>query len=153
MNHFSVAVLPAMSSAKVVEPLLEDNPNRFVLFPIKYPQIWAMYKKAQASFWTAVRALLALPPLHIELTLVQAEIDLAPDLVDWNQKLNDNERHFVSTVLAFFAASDGIVNENLAGRFMTEVTVPEARCFYGFQVAIGSFCAPCPCPVPLLLYF
>jgi ribonucleotide reductase beta subunit family protein with ferritin-like domain len=79
-----------------------------------------MYKKAQASFWTA------------------EEIDLAPDLIDWNQKLNDNERHFISTVLAFFAASDGIVNENLAGRFMTEVTVPEARCFYGFQVAIEN---------------
>jgi len=107
-------------SEQLVEPLLQENPNRFVLFPLQYPQIWNMYKKAQASFWTA------------------EEIDLAPDLVDWNQKLNDNERHFISTVLAFFAASDGIVNENLAGRFMTEVTVPEARCFYGFQVAIEN---------------
>jgi len=79
-----------------------------------------MYKKAQASFWTA------------------EEIDLAADLVDWQHKLSDNERQFISTVLAFFSSSDGIVNENLASRFMTEVTVPEARCFYGFQIAIEN---------------
>lgn len=79
-----------------------------------------MYKKAEASFWTA------------------EEIDLAPDLNDWNKKLTDNERHFISHVLAFFAASDGIVNENLACKFMNEVQVPEARCFYGFQIAIEN---------------
>jgi len=90
------------------------------LFPIQYPDMWAFYKKAHASFWTA------------------EEIDLAPDLVDWNTKLSDQEKHFISTVLAFFSSSDGIVNENLAGRFMTEVTVPEARCFYGFQIAIEN---------------
>lgn len=102
-----------------VEPILKDNPNRFVLFPIEYDAIWKMYKTAEASFWTT------------------EEIDLAQDLVDWNN-LNDNERHFIKHVLAFFAASDGIVNENLVLNFMREVTVPEARCFYGFQVAIEN---------------
>jgi len=97
------------------EPLLEENPGRFVLFPIKHDDIWSMYKKAEASFWTA------------------EEIDLASDLNDWNN-LTKNERHFISNVLAFFAASDGIVNENLAANFATEVTSPEARCFYGFTV-------------------
>lgn len=91
------------------EPLLKPNPRRFVLFPIEYPEIWKMYKKAEASFWTA------------------EEIDLGCDLTDWNKKLNDNERHFISHVLAFFAASDGIVNENLVKRFATEVQIPEAR--------------------------
>lgn len=101
------------------EPLLVENARRFVLFPITYPDIWAMYKKAEASFWTA------------------EEIDLAADNKDWD-KLSDNERHFISHVLAFFAASDGIVNENLAMNFATEVQVPEARCFYGFQIAIEN---------------
>tara|TARA_B100001248_G_scaffold262484_1_gene258743 strand:- start:3892 stop:4869 length:978 start_codon:yes stop_codon:yes gene_type:complete len=101
------------------EMLLKDNPNRFVLFPIKHDEIWEMYKKAEASFWTA------------------EEIDLSADLMDW-QKLNDNERHFIKHVLAFFAASDGIVNENLAQQFINEVQVPEARCFYGFQIAIEN---------------
>ena len=101
------------------EPLLKNNPGRFVIFPIQYNDIWEMYKKAEASFWTA------------------EEIDLALDLKDWNN-LNHNERHFVSHVLAFFAASDGIVNENLAANFATEVTVPEARCFYGFQIAVEN---------------
>eukprot|EP00002_Diphylleia_rotans_P040397 TRINITY_DN9560_c0_g3_i1.p1 TRINITY_DN9560_c0_g3~~TRINITY_DN9560_c0_g3_i1.p1 ORF type:complete len:339 (-),score=86.11 TRINITY_DN9560_c0_g3_i1:993-2009(-) len=101
------------------EPILTPNPNRFVLFPIKYPEIWKMYKKAEASFWTA------------------EEIDLSPDLAHW-AKLTDNERHFISHVLAFFAASDGIVNENLAQRFCQEVQIPEARCFYGFQMAIEN---------------
>ena len=98
------------------EPLLKENKNRFVLFPIKHQDIWDMYKKAEASFWTA------------------EEIDLAHDIKDWEQKLNDNERFFVSRVLAFFAASDGIVNENLCQHFSNEVQVPEARCFYGFQI-------------------
>jgi ribonucleoside-diphosphate reductase beta chain len=102
-----------------MEPLLTENKDRFVLFPIKHNEIWTMYKQAEASFWTA------------------EEIDLAPDLADW-VKLDDNERHFIKHVLAFFAASDGIVNENLAERFLHEVQVPEARCFYGFQIAIEN---------------
>lgn len=103
-----------------VEPILEDNKDRFVLFPIKHLPIWEMYKKAEASFWTA------------------EEIDLSNDLTDWENKLNDNERHFIKHVLAFFAASDGIVNENLAVNFLNEVQYPEARCFYGFQVMIEN---------------
>merc|ERR1711936_299981 len=102
------------------EPLLKDNPNRFVILPIQYDDIWAMYKKAQASFWTA------------------EEVDLEKDLRDWNEKLKEDERYFISHVLAFFAASDGIVNENLVERFMQEVQIPEARCFYGFQIAIEN---------------
>ncbi|KAL9105385.1 MAG: hypothetical protein Q9227_009441 [Pyrenula ochraceoflavens] len=102
------------------EPLLQENPHRFVLFPIKYHEIWQMYKKAEASFWTA------------------EEIDLSKDLHDWNNRLNDDERYFVSHVLAFFAASDGIVNENLVERFSGEVQVPEARCFYGFQIMMEN---------------
>jgi len=102
------------------EPLLRENPGRFVLFPIQYPRIWEMYKKAEASFWTA------------------EEVDLAADLPDWDNKLNDKERHFIKYVLAFFAASDGIVLENLVSRFATEIQIPEARCFYGFQAAIEN---------------
>lgn len=102
------------------EILLRDNPNRFVLFPIQYKEIWKFYKNAEASFWTT------------------EEIDLGTDINDWTNKLNDNERWFISHVLAFFAASDGIVNENLASRFMREVQLPEARCFYGFQIAIEN---------------
>jgi len=102
------------------EPLLVENPRRFVLFPIQDNEIWAMYKKAEASFWTA------------------EEIDLASDLTDWENKLSKDERHFVSHVLAFFAASDGIVNENLAMNFCTEIQSPEARCFYGFQIAVEN---------------
>jgi len=102
-----------------IEPMLKENPGRFVLFPIEYDEIWKMYKKAEASFWTT------------------EEIDLAPDLIDW-EKLSANEQHFIKYVLAFFAASDGIVNENLVLNFMREVQYPEARCFYGFQVAIEN---------------
>ncbi|EFJ45449.1 hypothetical protein VOLCADRAFT_109884 [Volvox carteri f. nagariensis] len=101
------------------EPLLDENPDRFCMFPIKYPKIWEMYKKAEASFWTA------------------EEVDLGDDMKHW-EKLSDGERHFISHVLAFFAASDGIVLENLAIRFMKEVQLPEARAFYGFQVAIEN---------------
>jgi ribonucleoside-diphosphate reductase beta chain len=101
------------------EPLLQENPNRFVLFPIQNDDIWKMYKQAEASFWTA------------------EEIDLTPDLKDW-ESLNDGERHFISHVLAFFAASDGIVNENLAVNFMSEVQLPEAKCFYGFQIMMEN---------------
>lgn len=101
------------------EPILKENPLRFVLFPIQHEDVWAMYKKAMASFWTC------------------QEVDLGCDLADW-EKLNKGEQHFISHVLAFFAASDGIVNENLAERFMGEVQLPEARCFYGFQIAIEN---------------
>lgn len=102
-----------------IEPILRENPLRFVLFPIEYDDVWLMYKKALACFWTI------------------DEVDLAADIGDW-ERLTDNERHFISHVLAFFAASDGIVNENLAGQFATEVQIAEARCFYGFQIAIEN---------------
>ncbi|WWC67073.1 uncharacterized protein I206_100980 [Kwoniella pini CBS 10737] len=102
------------------EPLLQETNSRFVLFPIKYREIWQMYKQAQASFWTA------------------EEINLAPDLHDWENKLNDNERYFIEHVLAFFAASDGIVNENLVERFSAEVQCAEAKCFYGFQIMMEN---------------
>jgi len=102
-----------------MEVLLQENKDRFVLLPIKYPKIWDMYKNHEASFWTA------------------EEIDLAQDLKDWT-RLSPDEQHFVKHVLAFFAASDGIVNENLAVNFMREVQLPEARCFYGFQIMIEN---------------
>ena len=100
-----------------MEPLLDPSNDRFCAFPIKYQDIWEMYKKAQASFWTA------------------EEIDLQEDLKYWS-KLNSNEKFFISNVLAFFASSDGIVLENLAVRFMKEIQIPEARAFYGFQIMI-----------------
>ncbi|KAG9230070.1 putative ribonucleoside-diphosphate reductase small chain [Amylocarpus encephaloides] len=115
-----VAVAPAAKPEEADEPLLQENPQRFVLFPIRYHEIWQMYKKAEASFWTA------------------EEIDLSKDLHDWNNRLNDDERYFISHVLAFFAASDGIVNENLVERFSGEVQIPEARCFYGFQIMMEN---------------
>src|SRR5690554_4706223 len=102
------------------EPILEENKDRFVLFPIKHDDIWAFYKKEEASFWTA------------------EEIDLAPDLIDWETKLNEDERYFIKHVLAFFAASDGIVNENLAENFLAEVQYTEAKFFYGFQIAMEN---------------
>ena len=107
-------------SPNFVEPLCREDSSRFVLFPMKYPDIWNMYKKHEASFWTA------------------EEIDLSADIRDWEDKLNDNERHFISTILSFFASSDGIVMENLVHRFCKEVKVPEARCFYGFQITMES---------------
>lgn len=103
-----------------IEPILQENKDRFVLFPIKHKDIWDMYKKAEASFWTA------------------EEIDLSTDILDWNNKLTQDEKYFIKHVLAFFAASDGIVNENLAVNFMSEVQYPEARCFYGFQIMIEN---------------
>jgi ribonucleoside-diphosphate reductase beta chain len=102
------------------EHILTENKDRFVMFPLKYHDIWEMYKTAEHSFWTA------------------EEIDLGQDLTDWDDKLNDSERHFIKMVLAFFAASDGIVNENLAENFLKEVQYPEAKCFYGFQIAIEN---------------
>ncbi|HEY9116330.1 MAG TPA: ribonucleotide-diphosphate reductase subunit beta [Roseivirga sp.] len=104
----------------VEEPLLKENKDRFVLFPIKHDDIWQYYKKAEASFWTA------------------EEIDLHQDLTDWNDKLNDDERYFIKHVLAFFAASDGIVNENLAENFVNEVQYTEAKFFYGFQIMMEN---------------
>lgn len=102
------------------EPILKANSHRFVLFPIKYHEIWQMYKKAEASFWTA------------------EEIDLGKDILDWETRLNSDERFFIERVLAFFAASDGIVNENLVDRFSSEVQIPEAKCFYGFQIMMEN---------------
>ncbi len=101
------------------EPILKENKDRFVLFPIQNNEVWSMYKQAEASFWTA------------------EEVDLSHDQKDW-EKLNDGERHFIMHVLAFFAASDGIVNENLAINFVREVQMPEARCFYGFQIMMEN---------------
>ncbi len=109
-----------MHSNTTNEPILAENPNRFVLFPIEHNDIWQFYKQAEASFWTA------------------EEIDLAQDLQDWKHKLNDNERHFIKHVLAFFAASDGIVNENLAENFVSEVQYTEAKFFYGFQIMMEN---------------
>ena len=104
---------------KNVEPILQENADRFVLFPIEHDDIWQYYKKAEASFWTA------------------EEIDLSQDLKDWGE-LNDGERHFIKHVLAFFAASDGIVNENLAEHFVSDVQYTEAKFFYGFQIAVEN---------------
>jgi len=101
------------------DPLLAENPQRWVLFPIQYPNVYDMYKKHEASFWTA------------------EEIDLAQDARDWDT-LNEKEQHFIKHVLAFFAASDGIVLENLGSRFSTEIQIPEARAFYGFQIAMEN---------------
>ncbi|MCH2045046.1 MAG: ribonucleotide-diphosphate reductase subunit beta [Saprospiraceae bacterium] len=101
-----------------IEPILEENESRFVLFPIQYDKIWEMRKKALACFWTT------------------DEIDLESDLQDWQNKLNDNERHFIKHVLAFFAASDGIVNENLVLNFYKDVQIAEARSFYSTQIQI-----------------
>jgi len=122
INKDKVSTLAPVQTKKVYnndEPMLRENPHRFVILPIQYDDIWKMYKKAKASFWTA------------------EEIDLGSDLKDW-EGLKDDERHFIKHVLAFFAASDGIVNENLVERFMQEVQIPEVRCFYGFQVAMEN---------------
>ena len=103
-----------------IEPILQENKNRFVIFPIQHHDIWEWYKKQEASIWTA------------------EEIDLHQDLYDWNNKLNDDERYFIKHVLAFFAASDGIVNENLAENFVSEVQYTEAKFFYGFQIMMEN---------------
>lgn len=101
------------------EPLTASQENRFVLFPIKHSEMWTLYKDHMAVFWTV------------------EEIDFVSDLEDW-EKLNNNERHFIKNILAFFAGSDGIVLENLLTRFSTEIEIPEARCFYGFQAAMEN---------------
>jgi ribonucleotide reductase beta subunit family protein with ferritin-like domain len=108
------------TEAPFVEPLLKDDIDRFVLFPLKNKPLWDMYKKHESTFWTA------------------EELDLEQDRRDFDQKLNDNERYFIKHVLAFFAASDAIVNENLVQNFMDEVQSAEARCFYGFQIMIEN---------------
>ena len=106
--------------SELQEPILQDNKDRFVIFPIKHHDIWEWYKKSEASFWTA------------------EEIDLHQDLTDWSTKLNDDERYFIKHILAFFAASDGIVNENLAENFVNEVQYSEAKFFYGFQIMMEN---------------
>jgi ribonucleoside-diphosphate reductase beta chain len=102
-----------------MEKILQENPGRFVLFPIQHHDLWKLYKQAEACIWTA------------------EEIDLSQDLIDW-EKLNEGEKHFVKHVLAFFAASDGIVNENLAENFVKEVQYTEAKFFYGFQIMMEN---------------
>jgi len=108
------------TATHVEEPIRKENKDRFVLFPIQHNDIWEYYKKAEASFWTA------------------EEIDLSQDLKDWNNTMTDDEKHFIKHVLAFFAASDGIVNENLAENFVAEVQYTEAKFFYGFQIAVEN---------------
>ena len=103
-----------------IEPILKENKDRFVIFPIQHDDLWEWYKKQQACFWTA------------------EEIDLHSDLNDWNNKLSDDERYFIKHILAFFAASDGIVNENLAENFVNEVQYSEAKFFYGFQIMMEN---------------
>ena len=106
--------------SEVTEPILQENEDRFVIFPIKHHDLWEWYKKCEACFWTA------------------EEIDLHQDLADWNNKLNDDEKYFIKHILAFFAASDGIVNENLAENFVNEVQYTEAKFFYGFQIMMEN---------------
>lgn len=119
LNDESTKVIAPYKRKEAEEDILKENPGRFVIFPIQHEAVWKMYKKAKGSFWTA------------------EELDLSKDYKDW-EKLNDGERHFLSHVLAFFAASDGIVNENLAANFMRNVQWPEARAFYGFQIAMEN---------------
>ena len=114
------APLTTLSGTDLLEPLLIPTDRRFVLFPIQDAEVWASYKRTQASFWTA------------------EEIDLSKDMDDWDHRLTADERYFIGRVLAFFAASDGIVNENLVARFSTEVQLAEARMFYNFQSMIES---------------
>lgn len=106
--------------SQAVEPILKENKDRFVIFPIQHHDLWEWYKKSEASMWTA------------------EEIDLHQDITDWTTKLNDDERYFIKHVLAFFAASDGIVNENLAENFVNEVQYSEAKFFYGFQIMMEN---------------
>jgi ribonucleoside-diphosphate reductase subunit M2 len=111
---------PQVLNVAPSDPLLTPSESRYVMFPIQDSDIWKMYKKQVDCFWRT------------------EEIDFSKDLVDWNEKLNNDERYFISMVLAFFAASDGIVTENLALRFMGDVQLAEARAFYGFQIAMES---------------
>lgn len=112
-------IFQKLIESEKTDPILMENPKRFVVFPIKYNEIWQAYKEALSSFWTV------------------EEVDLSRDLTDW-LTLKKEEKHFISYVLAFFAASDGIVNENLLEKFGTEIQIPEARAFYGFQIMIEN---------------
>jgi ribonucleoside-diphosphate reductase subunit M2 len=114
-----------MSATDKTEPLLMPDDNRFVMFPIKHDDVWKMYKKQMDCFWRA------------------EEIDFSKDLTDWKEKLTTDEKHFISSILAFFAASDGIVIENLATRFMGEVQVSEVRAFYGMQIFMENIHSEC----------
>ena len=107
-------------AALVTEPILQPNDNRYVIFPIQHDDLWEWYKKQQACIWTA------------------EEVDLSEDVLDWNNKLSEDERYFIKHILAFFAASDGIVNENLAENFVNEVQYSEAKFFYGFQIMMEN---------------
>jgi ribonucleoside-diphosphate reductase subunit M2 len=118
--YLKISTAIVVARKMMSEPILTESDSRFVLFPIKYDAIWLKYKQAQACFWTA------------------EEIDLETDIREWNNVLTSDEKRFISYVLAFFAAADGIVLENLAARFMKEVTIPEARAFYGFQIMIEN---------------
>ena len=106
------------SSNTQYEPLLDKNNKSYVLFPIKYPKVWKLYKDALSTFWTT------------------EEMDLTKDRNDWENKLNNDERYFIKNILAFFASSDGIVLENLAQRFMDDIQIPEATAFYSYQILI-----------------
>ena len=108
------------NSTNMSETMLSENENRYVIFPIKHEPFWEMYKKAESNFWTT------------------EELDLVKDIKDYNEKLTDNEKYFLNNVLAFFAASDGIVNQNLIEKFCQEVTILEAKFFYGFQIAMEN---------------
>ena len=109
-----------MEEYSIPEPILQENPDRFVIFPIQHEELWSQYKNQMACIWTA------------------EEIDLSSDLDHWRNKLNEDEKHFIKHVLAFFAASDGIVNENLAENFVREVQYTEAKFFYGFQIMMEN---------------
>ena len=109
-----------MEDYSLPEPILQENPDRFVIFPIQHDELWSQYKNQMACIWTA------------------EEIDLSSDLDHWRNKLNEDEKHFIKHVLAFFAASDGIVNENLAENFVREVQYTEAKFFYGFQIMMEN---------------
>ncbi len=111
---------PQATATATTEPILKENPNRFVIFPIQHHDLWEWYKKQQACIWTA------------------EEIDLHQDLTDWEHSLNADEKYFIKHILAFFAASDGIVNENLAENFVNEVQYSEAKFFYGFQIMMEN---------------
>ena len=119
MSEFSASITDAKKKEKDTEPILKDNPNRFTLFPINYPDLWNFYQTHVATFWTS------------------GDIDFEADRDDW-EKLNSDEKHFILNVLAFFAGSDGIVLENIMGNFSLEVQVPEARSFYSIQGAIET---------------
>lgn len=119
-SHKMTSKETGMERDRRLEPILQENPNRFVIKPIRYPRVWAKYKEQMISDWTA------------------EEIDLAVDFKDWADKLTDTERKFIKNILAFFAGSDGIVLENLATRFMSDVQIPEARAFYALQMAMEN---------------